>query len=409
MTAEQPPVLSPKRRSPRWVGWLVLAAIVAGLVAIWISTHQGGSQGGQGRRGARPDAPVPVLVGTVRRADMPVTLAAVGAVEAAESVSVRAQIAGEIRAVGFQEGRPVKKGQLLYQIDAAPLQASLRQAEANLARDMAQLAQARADAARFQSLVAQGYVSRQQAEQSTASARALEATVAADRALVENARVQLNYATIRAPISGVAGDRLLDVGNLVRSGDTNPLVVIHRVSPAMVSFSVPQGEIDRVRRFQAQKPIQVTATPRGGRAHTGTVTFVDNAVDPSTGTLRLQARFPNTDGAMVPGQFADVSIRLTVEKDRVVAPAQAVQPGQSGHFVYVLNEDKTVTQRSITLARSIGEDAVVDSGLQPGEKVVTDGTLQLRDGGKVEVRDSLIPPSPQPRRKGQGGAGQGGH
>jgi multidrug efflux system membrane fusion protein len=294
------------------------------------------------------------------------------------------------------------------------LQASLRQAEANMARDMAQLAQARADAARFRSLVAQGYVSRQQAEQSLASAQALEATVAADRALVENARVQLNYATIRAPISGVAGDRLLDVGNLVRSGDTNALVVIHRVSPAMVSFSVPQGEIDRVRRFQAQKPISVTATPRGGRAHTGTVTFIDNAVDPSTGTLRLQARFPNTDGAMVPGQFADVSIRLTVEQDRVVAPAQAVQPGQNGHFVYVLNPDNTVTQRSITLARSVGEDAVVASGLQPGEKVVTDGTLQLRDGGKVEVRDSLIPPSPQPRRAGEGrgrgaGQGQGGH
>jgi multidrug efflux system membrane fusion protein len=175
----------------------------------------------------------------------------------------------------------------------------------------------------------------------------------------------------------------------------------------MVSFSVPQGEIDRVRRFQAQKPIQVTATPRGGRAHTGTVTFVDNAVDPSTGTLRLQARFPNTDGAMVPGQFADVSIRLTVEKDRVVAPAQAVQPGQNGHFVYVLNDDNTVTQRPITLTRSVGEDAVVASGLQPGEKVVTDGTLQLRDGGKVDVRDSLIPPSPQPRRKGPGGAPQG--
>jgi multidrug efflux system membrane fusion protein len=389
------------------VGALVLVAIVAGLVGIWVSTHQGGAQGAQGRRGARPDAPVPVLVGTVKRADMPVTLAAVGTVEASESVSVRAQIAGEIRAVGFQAGRAVKKGQLLYQIDAAPLQASLRQAEANMARDMAQLAQARTDAARFQSLVAQGFVSRQQAEQSGASARALEATVAADRALVESARVQLAYATIRAPISGVAGDRLLDVGNLVRAGDTNPLVVIHRDNPVMVSFAVPQGEIDRVRRFQAEKPISVTATPRGGRAHTGTVTFIDNAVDPGTGTLRLQARFPNTDGAMVPGQFADVSMRLTVEKDRVVAPAQAVQPGQNGHFVYVLNEDDTVTQRSITLARSVGEDAVVAAGLAPGEKVVTDGTLQLRDGGKVEVRDSLIPPSPQPRRQGQGGAGQG--
>lgn len=403
MTADHT-VSTPKRQGPRWVSLLVVFAIVAGLVGIWMSTHKQGAPGA-GRRGANAGAPVPVLVGTVKRADMPVMLSAVGTVEAAESVSVRAQIAGTIMAVGFQAGKPVKQGQLLYQIDAAPLRASLRQAEANLARDLAQLAQARADAARFRALVAEGYVSRQQAEQTTSSAQALEATVMADRAMVESARVQLSYATIRSPIAGVAGDRLLDVGNLVRAGDTTPLVVIHRVNPALVGFAIPQGDIDRVRRYQATSPISVTATPRGGRSHVGTVSFVDNAVDPTTGTLRLQARFANADGAMVPGQFADVAIRLTIEKGRIVAPAQAVQPGQNGHFVFVLNADNTVTQRPITLARSVGEDAVVETGLKAGERVVTDGTLQLRDGGKVEVRDSLLPPSPAAKRGQNSGKG----
>jgi multidrug efflux system membrane fusion protein len=340
------------------------------------------------------NATVPVLIGTVRQADMPVKLSAVGAVEASESVQVRAQISGQVLAVGFQEGQPVKQGQVLYRLDSAPLVASLRQAEATLARDRANLAQARADAQRFQSLANQGFIARQQAEQAIASANALAATYQANQAQVENARVQLAYATLKAPISGVAGDRLVDVGNLVRAGDTNPLVVINRVSPAMVRFSIPQNDIDRVRRFQKQKPIQVKATPRGGTTHTGTVVFLNNAVDPSTGTLSLQARFPNADQALVPGQFVDVDITLTTERNRVVAPAQGVMPGQAGHHVFVVNADNTVSERMITVDRTLGEDAVIAKGLKPGERIVTDGTLQLRDGAKIEIRKDLVPPAP---------------
>jgi multidrug efflux system membrane fusion protein len=397
MTNESPTSTPPRRR--RWVPWLAGLLIVGALVAIWTTTHAGGKQGGRmGRMGL--EGPVPVMVGEVSRSDVPITVDAVGTVEAAESVSVRPQTAGPVLAMRFVEGKPVRRGQVLYELDRAPLEAALRQAEASMARDQAQLAQAHADAGRYRSLLAQGFVARQQAEQAVSSAAALEATVAADRAQVQNARVQLSYATIRSPIDGVAGVDQAGVGNLVSPGGATPMVVINRLRPALVSFTVPQGEVDRVRRYQAAAPIRVVATPRGGGAHMGQVVFLDNAVDSGTGTLRLKASFPNQDDALLPGQFADVTMTLTVEKSRVVAPLQAVLPGQDGHFVFVLNGDDTVSQRPVKLERQVEDKAVVAGGLQPGEKVVTDGTLQLKDGAKVEVRKSLIPPSP-PAREGR--------
>lgn len=380
----------PKRRAFLWVAALVVVAL---LVGKFLMTPRG-AQEGKGRMMRA----VPVLADDVRLSDVPVMLSAVGTVEALESVSVRAQASGQVVELGFQEGQPVKKGQMLYKLDPAPLEASLKQAEAALARSRAQLSQAQADAKRYQELLEQGFVSRQQAEQMTSSVAALAATVQADQAVVANAKVQLSYATILAPISGVAGARLIDVGNLVRAGDTAPLLVINRVSPVFVSFTVPQGEIDRLRRFQAEKPIAVTATPRGGQPVQGKVVFLDNAVDSSTGTLRLKAQFPNESGALVPGQFADVALTLTTERSRVVAPAQAVQPSQSGHYAFVINPDETVSQRDVKLDRMQGEFAVVTSGLSAGERVVIDGTLQLRDGAKVEIREGLEPPA-RPERK----------
>lgn len=402
MTVDQKPVTSPPRRS-RWVMVIALIALVAALAGIWVTTHQAGGEpgarpaGGRGALGAGRNGglnrPVPVLVGAVERADVPVELQAVGTVEASESVQVRPQVGGQVVAVGFQEGQPVQKGQMLYQLDTAPLVAAVRQAEATLARDRAQLAQAEADARRFRSLADQGFVARQQAEQAAASAAALRGTLQANQAQLENARVQLAYATIRAPIAGIAGERLLDVGNLARAGDTSPLVVINRVTPAMVRFAIPQREIDRVRRFQSQKPIAVTATARGGTPHTGTVVFLDHAVDPATGTLRLMARFPNADRALVPGQFADVSMTLTIEQGRTVAPTQGVAPSQQGHTVFVVNPDMTVSERTVKVERTAGDLTVIASGLAPGERIVTDGTLQLRDGAKVEIRKDLTPPA----------------
>lgn len=379
---------SPLRRLAPLAAAALLAACAGG---------HGGEGAPEGKRRAAP--PVPVLTGTVSRAAMPVELAAVGTVEAAESVAVRAQVTGTVLEVGFAEGQAVARGQLLFRLDAAPLEAAYRQAKATLARDSANLAQARADAKRFAELGAQGFVSRQQAEQAGAAASALEASVAADRALVENARVQLDYATIRAPISGVAGARQIDVGNLARAGDTAPLVVINQQAPIFVSFAIPQSEVSRFRAYQRRGALAVSATPRGGKAHAGTLAFVDNAIDPTTGTLTLKARFPNRDGALLPGQFADVALTLAVEPDRIVAPAQAVLTGQSGEFVFVVDDASVAHQRAITRERTVGDRAVIAVGLAPGEEVVVDGTLQLKEGAKVVKRENLIPPSPGMKRR----------
>lgn len=395
----------PRARRPRWPLAVVALLVVAITAYIWVVNHRGGPGGGRGgRMGAASDAPVPVLVGEVTRADVPLTLAAIGTVEAAESVSIRAQATGTVVAVGFAEGQPVRRGQVLYRLDPAPALAALRQAEATLARDRAQLLQARVDASRFRALGAQGYISRQQAEQAGATVAALAATVAGDQAQVQQARVQLAYATIRSPIDGVAGARLLDAGNLARAGDASPLVVINRVTPAMVRFAVPQGEIERLRRFHRAAPLRVTATPRGGAPHTGTLAFLENAVDPATGTLGMQARFPNADAALLPGQFVDVSVTLDVERGRVVAPSQAVLPAQDGHLAFVVEGDQ-VAQRVVRVARAAGPLTVIAEGLKPGEKVVTDGTLQLRDGARVEVRTSLVPPAGAGRAAGEGRRG----
>lgn len=383
--------VQPRPSAPRQKRiWLlgIAALIVVALVAGKALTSKDAKS-----EGPRKVRAVPVLVDDVTLSQVPLLLSSVGTVEAMETVSVRSQASGQVLEVGFQEGQPVKKGQMLFKLDPAPLQASVKQAEAALARDRAQLAQARADAKRYQELLAQGFVSRQQAEQMASSVAALEATVQADQAVVENAKVQLSYTTIVAPIDGVAGDRQVDAGNLVTAGGATPLLVINRVSPVFVTFPIPQNQIDRVRRYQAEAPIRVTATPRGGQPVTGKVVFLDNAVDPSTGTLKLKAEFPNASGALVPGQFADVALTLTTERNRITAPAQAVQPSQTGHYAFVVNEDLSVAQREVKLDRIQGDIAVVVSGLNAGERVVVDGTLQLRDGATVEIRDGIEPPA----------------
>lgn len=397
--------VQPKTTTPRqklfWV--LGLAALI--VVALLLGKSLTAKDAKQAA--PRVARAVPVLADDVKLSNVPLLFSSVGTVEAMETVAVRAQASGQVLEVGFQEGKPVKKGQLLFKLDPAPLQASLKQAEATLARDRAQLAQAKADARRFQDLLAQGFVSRQQAEQMTSSVAALEATVQADLAVVENARVQLAYTTIVSPIDGVAGDRQVDVGNLVNAGGTTPMLVINRVSPVFVSFTIPQNQIDRVRRYQAEAPILVKATPRGGQPVMGKVVFLDNAVDVTTGTLRLKAEFPNASGALVPGQFADVELTLTTEQNRVIAPAQAVQPSQTGHYAFVINPDLSVSQRDVKLERIQGELAVVEAGLNPGERVVIDGTLQLQDGSKVELRDGIEPPAKpagQPQAQSQGQA-----
>ncbi|HOC19087.1 MAG TPA: efflux RND transporter periplasmic adaptor subunit [Vicinamibacterales bacterium] len=342
--------------------------------------------GGSGRGGG--DA-VPVLTARVEQKSMPVTLPAVGTVEAVSSVDVRAQVTGQLSAIHFTEGQDVKKGQPLFSLDPRPFQAALKQAEAVLARDAATLRNTEAQEERIASLFQRGLIPRDQFESQQASKAAQEAVVAADRAAVENARLNLEYTEIVAPISGRTGALGVHVGDLVRANDAGALVVINQLTPAYVSFSVPGRHLADIRRFQASRPLAVTASPNGdasGPVERGVVSFIDNAVDPTTGTIRLKATFQNAVRQLWPGAFVRVTLDLTTDPAALVVPAPAVQVSQNGQYVYVVKPDQTVEMRTIELARQQGDEAVIASGLAAGEVVVTDGQLRLTPGAKVSER-----------------------
>jgi multidrug efflux system membrane fusion protein len=349
----------------------------------------------------RERPPIPVLVQPAATRAVPLTLRAIGNVQAINSVAVRPQVTGPLTKVAFQQGQPVSKGQLLFEIDPRPFQASLDQAQAALARDRATAEQATSQAQRYAGLLKQGFVSAEQASQFQASAEAGAATVRADEATVENAKLQLSYTQIRSPIDGVAGGVQLTVGNLVSPTGSTPLVTINQVHPVYVSFTVPENQLAQVRKYRAEHPLTVQATPAGAdKPATGTLAFQENQVDPQTGTMRLRATFPNQDGALVPGQFTDVTLQLDVQQDALTVPSAAVLQSQSGPNVFVLQPDNTVELRPVTLERQTDQWAVVSKGLQPGEQVVTDGQVSLAPGAKVVLKTSLNQPNPQ----GPGGA-----
>jgi len=367
---------------------------------------------------------VPVAVASVEQKSMPIQIQAIGSVEAFTVVSVKAQVGGELIRVHFKEGQDVKKGDMLFTIDRRPFQAALAQAqatmaqhqaqvlqaEANMARDHAQLENARVEEARYKKLVAGGFVAREQYDQFLTALKTSEATVEADQAavataralvradeqLVETARLNLAYTEIRSPVDGRTGSLMLHEGNVVRSGGTSDstLLVINQIQPIYVSFTVPQQQLSEIKKYMQAGTLSVEALPAGEkRPERGVVTFVDNAIDPATGTVRLKASFPNTERRLWPGQFANVTLTLTVDPNALVVPSQAVQTGAQGPFVYVVKPDSTVEGRRVVVARTQGSDTVIASGLQAGEQVVTDGQPRLSPGAKVEVR---------------GGAGKGG-
>jgi membrane fusion protein, multidrug efflux system len=338
-----------------------------------------------GRGGA--GAPVAVTTTAVVAKPMAVLVRAVGNVEASSSVDVRSQVTGELLSVGFSEGQEVAAGQLLFTIDPRAFDASVKQAQATLQKDIAQAKNADADLARYANLLSRGLVSQADYDVRAASAGAFQAAIAADTAAVENATLQLQNTRIKAPVSGRTGALLVHVGALVRAADATPLVVINQMSPVLVAFAVPARQLPRLRADQARGALaveaQATDTPKPSR---GTVTFVDNAIDPSTDTIRLKAIFPNGDRRLWPGQFVDVVVRMSVEPRAIVVPDAAVQPGQQGPFVYVVRADQTVEARPITVAWSEATETVVQSGVQPGETVVTDGQLRLTPGARVSVK-----------------------
>lgn len=367
---------------------IVVAISVAliGAAAAWSISSRGAA------KPASAAAPQPVPVSVAAVIEKPVTEwdDFSGRIEAIERVEIRPRVAGTIDAVHFQEGQLVKKGDLLFTIDPRPFQAAVAQAESALARDRAQAKNAAAEAERAESLFRQGIQSREQHEATDASAEALAATVQADEAAVQNARLLLSYCSVRAPVTGRTGAVLVQAGNVVPAVTGGPLVVINQVEPVYVSFALPEPRLAELRRAAAAGKLAVQAVAGGeeSRPAEGELTFVDNQVDRSTGTFRLKATFPNRDRRLWPGQFVNTRLVLAVRKGAVVAASAAVQSGQQGSYVFVVKPDRTAEMRLVTTGPAAGDDVVIEKGLSPGETVVTDGHVRVVPGAPVEVKDA---------------------
>jgi multidrug efflux system membrane fusion protein len=344
---------------------------------------------------ARPagDDAVLVTVAPVVKKAMPLEIRVIGTAEAESTVAVHAQITGAITSVNFKEGDDVAEGQVLFTLDHRPLEATLEQVQANLARDLAQAEDARTQAGRYQALAGRGLVSGQELQAKATAAAALDATVQADRAAVENATVQLDYATIKAPISGRTGALIVHPGNLVRANDATALVVINRIAPINVSFGIPEGQLPAFKRYLAERSLSVEANaPSETVPSTGTITFVDNAVDPTTGTIKIKGSFANGDRRLWPGQFVNVVVTLKTDPAAIVVPTAAIQAGQQGDFAFVVKPDQTVDLRSVTVDRTAGTESVIKTGLAAGETVITDGQLRLVAGSHIKVKSDASQP-----------------
>ena len=414
-----------------------LLVLVALLAAAGCSDRASGTQ-----RATAP--PVPVLVAEAVRRDVPLDVSVIGTVQALTTVGVKSQVSGQVVKVNFTEGQDVKADQLLFTIDPRPFAAALAQAKANVGRDTAQMRQAEAALAqrqaevqqamanlerdqaqlenarvqerRYKTLVEKELVARELYDQFRTNLSALGATVNADRAAVENARaaaqaaeagvenaraviqadeamvetanLNVGYTTIRAPMDGRTGNLMLQAGNVVKANDDNPMVVIAQVHPIYVSFAVPQQHLTAIKQYSAAGPVKVRATAPGAtKPAVGRLTFVNNTVDPTTGTIQLKATFDNAENVLWPGQYVDVVLTLTTQP-AVVVPSQAVQPGQQGPYVFVVTPDLTVQPRPLELGRRLATETIITKGLAPGERVVTDGQLRLVPGSRVEIKSA---------------------
>jgi multidrug efflux system membrane fusion protein len=332
---------------------------------------------------------VPVSITTVKRATVPYIVNANGIAEPMQTVAVEAQVNGILNRVTFAEGQEVQAGRVLFELDSRPYVAVLEQARAQLLRDEAQAANARRDAARYAALVKEGYVTSSQADQAEATAASSAATVAADRANVAKAALDVANSTIRAPISGRTGSLLVRQGNLVKANSNPPLVVINQIQPILVRFSIPQSQLPDIQRYyRGGNALQVRATPSEGSgvALTGTLAFVDNNVDSTSGTVLLKARFSNPDGTLWPGQYTNVALQLYVDPNALTLPAPAVMTGQQGTYVYTVDSTGTAKQRPVQVSRTVDSLAVIASGLREGERVVVDGQSRLIPGSKVSIK-----------------------
>ena len=336
----------------------------------------------------RVSAAAPVKVATVVSRTMPVQVQAIGNVETISAVTIKPQISGQLVGVHFKEGDFVKKGQLLFTIDRAPFEAALRQAEGTLAKDEAQALNAKLDAERYQGLGHEGVVSKQQVDAAVAASNAANAAVAADKAAVETAKINLEYTSIYSPITGRTGNVGVKEGNLVKANDVPVLVTINQIEPIYVSFALPEQQLAEVKRYSSERPLSVDAAPQGSNQHfKGRLTFIDNAVDTATGTIKLKATFDNREHVLWPGQFVDVNLTLKSQPNAIVVPTAALQTSQSGTYVYTIDQDLKAQPQPVKVSWTAGDETVLVPGaVQAGQRVVTDGQLRLTPGARVEIK-----------------------
>ncbi len=344
----------------------------------------------KGEQANRPKKAMPVTIGLSTVKNIPVALSAIGTVEPFATVAIKSQVTGMLNKVHFNEGDDVKKGDLLFTLDERPFIAQLNQTRSTLARDRAELENARKEQKRYSLAAGKGYVSSEQEDTAATRVATLGATVQADEAAVEKSRLQLEFCSIIAPIDGRTGELLVSAGNLIKANDDTALVTLNQIMPIKVSFTVPGNNLPEIKKYQAAGSLQVQLPGVKGNPLTGAFSFLDNRIDTSTGTVLLKATFANIGQDLWPGQFVDVQLVLTTRPGAVVVPSQAIQVRQDGAHIYVVRDDMTVEDRLITTALIVDKETVVEKGLAGGEKVVTDGQLQLTDGTKVQDRKSQV-------------------
>lgn len=404
-----------RKRFSRWIGILLILALVGGIWAR-MRTHadgaetrtvSGSAQGPRGSRNSRsPSQPVPVQVASIRRGELHEYLNSLGTVTAANSVIVHSRVDGLLLGLNFKEGQTVKAGQVLAEIDPAPFQASLAQVEGQLMRDQALLANARRDLQRYRTLLAQDSTSQQQVDTTESLVRQYEGTVRADQGQVTNARLQLGYTRVVAPVSGRLGLRAVDAGNMIQSSDTAGIVTINQVQPINVLFTLTEAQLPMVLpALRNRQKLRVAAWDRDQKQALakGHVDSLDNQIDTTTGTVKLRATFGNEDGSLFPNQFVNIRLLAKSHEDAVIAPSAALQRGRNGTFVYVVGSDMHVHQTAVKTGAVDGLDIQVTEGLKGGETVVIDGIDQLREGTQIEIANPAALLKEKPRGSGRNG------